>query len=46
MVSADYSQIELRVLAHLAGEEALASAFRAGEDIHDRTAAKVFGADS
>jgi DNA polymerase I len=46
LISADYSQIELRVLAHLAGEEALAEAFRAGEDIHDRTALKVFGADS
>jgi DNA polymerase-1 len=43
LISADYSQIELRVLAHLAGEEALADAFRAGEDIHDRTALKVFG---
>jgi DNA polymerase-1 len=46
LISADYSQIELRVLAHLAGEEALIDAFRAGEDIHDRTAAKVFGANS
>ena len=46
LISADYSQIELRVLAHLAGEETLIEAFRAGEDIHDRTALKVFGADS
>src|SRR5688500_10943665 len=46
LISADYSQIELRVLAHLAGEEALADAFRAGEDIHDRTALKVFGPES
>ena len=46
LISADYSQIELRVLAHLAGETALMEAFRAGEDIHDRTALKVFGADS
>ena len=46
LISADYSQIELRVLAHLAGEEALADAFRAGEDIHDRTAMRVFGTDS
>ena len=46
LISADYSQIELRVLAHLAEEEALIEAFRTGEDIHDRTAMKVFGADS
>jgi len=46
LISADYSQIELRVLAHLAGETALMNAFRAGEDIHDRTALKVFGPDS
>ena len=46
LISADYSQIELRVLAHLSGDEALIDAFRAGEDIHDRTALKVFGADS
>jgi len=46
LVSADYSQIELRVLAHLSGDEALIDAFRRGEDIHDRTALKVFGADS
>ena len=43
LISADYSQIELRVLAHLAGEQTLVDAFRQGEDIHDRTAAKVFG---
>ena len=46
LISADYSQIELRVLAHLSGDEALVEAFRRGEDIHDRTARKVFGADS
>src|SRR5437667_7039802 len=46
LISADYSQIELRVLAHLADEEALIEAFRRGEDIHDRTALKVFGPDS
>jgi DNA polymerase-1 len=46
LISADYSQIELRVLAHLADERALIEAFRGGEDIHDRTAAKVFGTDS
>ena len=46
LISADYSQIELRVLAHLSGDEALIEAFRDGEDIHDRTALKVFGSDS
>src|SRR3970282_1573823 len=46
LISADYSQIELRVLAHMAGEEALVDAFRSGEDIHDRTALKLFGTDS
>src|SRR6266487_1235933 len=42
-VAADYSQIELRILAHVSGEESLVEAFRAGEDIHQRTAAEVFG---
>ena len=46
LISADYSQIELRVLAHLSGDEALIDAFRRGDDIHDQTAAKVFGAES
>jgi DNA polymerase-1 len=46
LISADYSQIELRVLAHLSGDEALVDAFRNGEDIHDRTALKVFGTSS
>jgi len=46
LISADYSQIELRVLAHLSGDETLIAAFRRGDDIHDRTALKVFGADS
>ena len=43
IVSADYSQIELRVLAHLSGDEALIEAFSAGEDIHSRTASDIFG---
>ena len=43
LLSADYSQIELRVLAHLCGDPALVNAFRTGEDIHRRTAAEVFG---
>jgi hypothetical protein len=42
-VAADYSQIELRILAHVCGEESLVEAFRRGEDIHRRTAAEVFG---
>jgi DNA polymerase-1 len=46
LISADYSQIELRVLAHLSGDEALVEAFTQGIDIHDRTAAKVFGGNS
>ena len=43
LLAADYSQIELRVLAHLSGDETLRDAFRRGEDIHSRTAAEVFG---
>ena len=43
LISADYSQIELRVLAHLSGDEALTDAFQRGIDIHDRTAERVFG---
>ena len=46
LISADYSQIELRVLAHLAGDETLTEAFRRGDDIHDQTATKVFGPSS
>ena len=43
MMSADYSQIELRIMAHLSGDEHLVSAFRAGHDIHSATAARIFG---
>jgi DNA polymerase-1 len=46
LVSADYSQIELRVLAHLSGDPTLIDAFRSGEDIHLRTAQQVFGPES
>ena len=46
LISADYSQIELRVLAHLSGDETLIEAFRTGEDIHERTGLTLFGADS
>ena len=46
LISADYSQIELRVLAHLSGDPNLSEAFRLNEDIHDRTALKVFGEHS
>ncbi len=42
LVDADYSQIELRLLAHIAGDEAMRSAFLAGGDFHAETAAKVF----
>jgi DNA polymerase-1 len=42
-VVADYSQIELRVMAYLSGEPALLESFAQGEDIHTRTAAEVFG---
>jgi DNA polymerase-1 len=41
-VAADYSQIELRILAHLSGEPAIIESFRQGEDIHTRTACEVF----
>ena len=43
IVSADYSQIELRIMAHLSGDENMLRAFAAGEDIHRATAAEIFG---
>ena len=43
LVDADYSQIELRLLAHIAGDKAMIDGFRSGEDIHTITAAQVFG---
>ena len=43
MISADYSQIELRLVAHVAGEATMIEAFHAGIDIHARTASEVFG---
>ena len=43
LLSADYSQIELRILAHLSEDPVLVEAFRRGEDIHSRTAQEVFG---
>ncbi len=45
LIAADYSQIELRIMAHLSKDERLLSAFKAGEDIHRATAADVFGVD-
>ena len=45
IVSADYSQIELRIMAHLSCDTHLISAFRNGEDVHSITAAKIFGID-
>jgi DNA polymerase-1 len=43
IVSADYSQVELRIMAHISGDENLLRAFEAGEDVHRATAAEVFG---
>ncbi len=45
LLSADYSQVELRILAHVSGEPVLREAFERGEDIHTRTAAEVLGKD-
>ena len=43
LVSADYSQVELRIMAHLSRDETLLEAFRSGEDVHRRTATEIFG---
>ncbi|HEY6030172.1 MAG TPA: DNA polymerase, partial [Gaiellaceae bacterium] len=45
LISADYSQVELRILAHVSGEPVLRESFERGEDIHTRTAAEVLGKD-
>lgn len=45
LVDADYSQIELRILAHITGDEQMQQAFLEGEDIHRSTAAKIYGLD-
>ncbi|MCX7186319.1 MAG: DNA polymerase I [Methylophilales bacterium] len=45
IISADYSQIELRIMAHLSQDEGLLKAFAAGEDIHRATAAEIFGVE-
>ena len=45
LIDADYSQIELRVLAHLSGDKFYINSFNAGEDIHTKTASQVFGVD-
>jgi len=46
LLAADYSQIELRIMAHLSGDEAMREAFRRGDDIHDVTARGIFGVPS
>lgn len=45
LIAADYSQIELRVLAHLSSDPLLVESFRSGEDVHTRTAIEMFGPD-
>ena len=45
LLSSDYSQIELRILAHLSGDATLLDAFERGDDVHVRTASEVFGID-
>lgn len=46
LLSADYSQVELRIIASISGDENMTAAFRNGEDIHSRTAKEIFGLDS
>jgi DNA polymerase-1 len=46
LMTADYSQIEMRIMAHLSGDELLIEAFRSGQDFHSITAARVFGVDA
>ena len=46
LLSVDYSQIELRIVAHMAGDEAMLAAFKAGEDIHATTAAAIYSVDA
>ncbi|WP_109506329.1 DNA polymerase I [Nocardioides speluncae] len=46
LMTADYSQIEMRIMAHLSKDEALIEAFRSGQDFHSITAARVFGVDA
>ncbi|MEX0913939.1 MAG: DNA polymerase, partial [Demequina sp.] len=46
LVTADYSQIEMRIMAHLSGDEALIQAFKDGEDLHRFVGARVFGVDA
>ena len=46
IVSADYSQVELRIMAHLSQDKGLLHAFAAGEDVHRHTASEIFGVDS
>src|SRR5262249_14978519 len=46
IVTADYSQIELRVLAHLSHDPVLVDAFQSGQDVHVRTAMEIFGVDA
>lgn len=46
LVSADYSQIELRIMAHLSGDERLLAAFHSGQDVHAQTARDVFGEEA